>query len=232
MAFCNCRNNTLMGLRPVTDFFLDTTHYIRDPDIRMPDTKNGRIETDDVSLYYTVRGAGPVLLILQGGAGNADGSESLANELADRFMVVTYDRRGLSRSGTAEPEDDEIATHAADVARLIAAVSPEPAFVFGSSFGAVVGLELVVRYGPSVHLLVAHEPPVYRLLKGAEKEEALRSHIELQEAFQREGLPAAMKLMIARSGVDFTDREPEVPSPHLAAAADPQAASQRFADLN
>jgi hypothetical protein len=27
-----------------------------------------------VNLYYTIRGVGPMLLIVQGGAGNADGS--------------------------------------------------------------------------------------------------------------------------------------------------------------
>ena len=37
----------------------------------------GQLDTPEVSLYYTIRGDGPVLLILQGGAGNADGSEDL-----------------------------------------------------------------------------------------------------------------------------------------------------------
>ncbi|MFZ0593851.1 MAG: alpha/beta hydrolase [Bryobacteraceae bacterium] len=187
----------------------------------------GLIESPEVNLYYTKRSAGPMLLILQGGAGNADGSEALA----DRFTVVTYDRRGLSRSKPLGAEGCELATHAADAGRLIAALSPEPAFVFGSSIGALIGLELAAHHSEHVRLLVAHEPPVYRLLNGAEQEEALRSHAELHETFQREGLPAAMKLMIARSGVDINDREPEVPAP-LAPAMDPQSAAQRLADLH
>ena len=56
---------------------------------------------------------------------------------------------------------------------------------------------------------------------GAERDEALRGLTEALEAFRKEGIPAAMKIMIARSGVDFNDREPEVPPP----------AAQRFADL-
>jgi hypothetical protein len=68
------------------------------------------------------------------------------------------------------------------------------------------------------------------LLEGADQDEALRSHAALLETFRREGVPAAMKLMIARSGVDLSDREPDVPAP-VAPAPDSQAAAQRFADL-
>jgi len=195
----------------------------------MTDIANGRIETPEVSLYYTIRGTGPILLILQGGGGNADGSESLANELADRFTVVTCDRRGLSRSKPVRTESNEIATHAADAAHLIAGLSAEPVFVFGSSMGALIGLELAAHHGARVRKLIAHEAPVYGLLEGPEQEEVLRSQMELQETFHRGGLPAAMKMMLARSGVDLSDREADVPLP--TPSTDPQAAEQRFADL-
>jgi pimeloyl-ACP methyl ester carboxylesterase len=143
---------------------------------------------------------------------------------------VTYDRRGLSRSTPVRTEKYEIATHADDAAQLIAALSAGPAFVFGSSMGALIGLELAARHPDRVRLLIAHEPPVYALLEGAERAEALWGHTETIEAFRREGLPAAMKLMIARAGVDFNDREPEVPSP-VAAATEPKTAAQRIPDL-
>jgi pimeloyl-ACP methyl ester carboxylesterase len=191
--------------------------------------KNGRLQTDEVTLYYTIRGSGPMLLILQGGAGNADGAEDLANQLAGDFTVVTYDRRGLSRSTPIQAERYDIAAHGDDAARLIAALTGEPAFVFGSSIGALIGLELAAHHGAHVRALVAHEPPVLRLLEGAEQEEALRRHIEASETFQRDGIPAAMKLMVALAGVDINDREPEVPAPTL--AADPKVAAQRLADL-
>jgi pimeloyl-ACP methyl ester carboxylesterase len=86
----------------------------------------------EVDLYYTIRGEAPVLLLLPGGSANADGSESLANELATRFRVVTYDRRGLSRSTRFETKNYGIAGHAADAARLAETLSAEPAFVFGA----------------------------------------------------------------------------------------------------
>jgi pimeloyl-ACP methyl ester carboxylesterase len=188
-----------------------------------------QLETPEVNLYYTVRGSGPMLLILQGGAGNADGSEALANELSSDFTVVTYDRRGLSRSTPIRAERYEIATHADDAARLIGALSTEPAFVFGSSLGALIGVELVARHPGVVRLLIAHEPGLYALLEGAERDEALRGHKEAIETFQQEGIPAAMKLMFARSGTEI-DSEAEVPVPSVS-TADPKAMEQHFANL-
>ena len=191
--------------------------------------RNGRLQTDEVTLYYTIRGSGPMLLILQGGAGNAAGSEDLANQLADEFTVVTYDRRGLSRSTPIRAERYDIATHADDAARLIGALTNEPVFVFGSSIGALIGLELAAHRGAHVRTLIAHEPPVMRLLDSMEREEALRRHAEALETFRRDGVPAAMRLMVALAGVDIHDREPEIAAPAL--AADPEVAARRFADL-
>jgi pimeloyl-ACP methyl ester carboxylesterase len=195
----------------------------------LPDMRNGPLQTDEATLYYTIRGSGPLLLILQGGSGNADGAEELANQLAGDFTVVTYDRRGLSRSTPIQAERYDIAAHGDDAARLITALTDEPAFVFGSSIGALIGLELAAHYGALVRTLIAHEPPVLRLLEGVEQGEALRRHTEVLETFQRDGIAAAMKLMVALAGVDINDREPEVMAPAL--AADPKVAAQRFADL-
>jgi pimeloyl-ACP methyl ester carboxylesterase len=191
--------------------------------------RTGELQTDEVNLYYTIRGSGPMLLILQGGAGNADGAENLANQLADDFTVITYDRRGLSRSTPIRAERYDIAKHGDDAARLVTALANEPVFVFGSSIGALIGLELAMRHSVHVRALIAHEPPVLRLLEAMEQEEALRRHTEALETFQRDGVQAAMKLMVALAGVDINDREPDIPAPIL--AADPKVAAQRFADL-
>jgi pimeloyl-ACP methyl ester carboxylesterase len=192
--------------------------------------ETSRLETPEVNLYYTVRGSGPMLLMLQGGAGDADGSEALANELSCDFTVVTYDRRGLSRSTPIHAERYEIATHADDAARLLGELSGEPAVVFGSSLGALIGVELVTRHPGVVRLLIAHEPGLYALLEATERDEALRGHREALETFQREGMPAAMKLMFARSGTDLNDREAEIPAPSVS-TADPKAMEQHFANL-
>jgi pimeloyl-ACP methyl ester carboxylesterase len=59
---------------------------------------------------------------------------------------VTYDPRGLSRSTfDGEPQDTTVQTFAEDAHRLLAAIDTQPAYVFGSSGGALVGFELVSR---------------------------------------------------------------------------------------
>ena len=100
------------------------------------------------SLYYELSGSGPLLLVVQGGAGGAEGAAGLARQLADAFTVVSYDRRGFSRSPLDGPADaaGNIAQHADDAGRLLAALTDEPAFVFGSSIGALIGLDLASRH--------------------------------------------------------------------------------------
>jgi pimeloyl-ACP methyl ester carboxylesterase len=52
------------------------------------------------------------------------------------------------------------------------AVGDEPAYVFGSSGGAITGLALVAHCPGHVQTLVAHEPPLALLLPEAEEARA------------------------------------------------------------
>ena len=110
-------------------------------------TNDGTVRVAGATLFYRVRGNGPLLLILSGGDGDADTTDALCDQLLDRYTVVTYDRRGLSRSTIdADVGDLQIATHSEDAHHLLIALSHEPAFVFGSSIGALIGLDLVARH--------------------------------------------------------------------------------------
>jgi pimeloyl-ACP methyl ester carboxylesterase len=60
-----------------------------------------------------------------------------------------------------------------DAQRLIVESTNQPALVFGSSVGALIGLELVARHPEKVRLLVAHEPPAWELLPDDERDNAV-----------------------------------------------------------
>lgn len=162
------------------------------------------------ALHYKVRGNGPLLLLLQGGDGDADAADALAGHLAGDYTVLSYDRRGLSRSPVSDPATPVgMSTHSEDASRLLAAVGSEPALVFGVSLGAVLGLDLISRRPEQVRLLVAHEPPATGLLPEPERGQAIRDQEEVEELYRREGTAAAMRKFVAVAGIRFDDREPK-----------------------
>ncbi len=80
------------------------------------------LKVPGASLYYEVRGSGPVLLMMPGGPADATTFRRIENNLASRYSVVTYDPRGLSHSKLDEPLDDSkmVQIFADDVHRLLA----------------------------------------------------------------------------------------------------------------
>jgi pimeloyl-ACP methyl ester carboxylesterase len=105
---------------------------------------------------------------------------------------VTYDQRGHSRSTLdGEPEDIPVALHAEDAAAILAAMGDDPAYVYGSSGGGTIGLELVARYPDRVRTLVAHEPPLMELLPDATRWRA--AFADISETYRTEGAFAAME---------------------------------------
>ncbi|MBD5797501.1 hydrolase [Bacillus pseudomycoides] len=149
--------------------------------------KNGTLQVPGASLYYEIRGKGPVLLMIHGGGGDADKFLNVANHLADWYTVVTYDRRGHSRSHpTDQTEDYRVETHSDDAHRLLAKLTDEPAYVFGSSSGAVIGLDLCVRHPEQVKLLIPHEPVLLQLLFGDEQVQARKFMENLMKNHQNE----------------------------------------------
>ncbi|HJZ68036.1 MAG TPA: alpha/beta hydrolase [Blastocatellia bacterium] len=176
--------------------------------------KDNSLRVEGATLFYQVRGSGPPLLILQSGHGDADAANALCDELADRYTVITYDRRGMSRSKIDAPDESlTLATHSDDAHRLFTALTNERSFVFGSSIGALIGLDLVARHPDQVAVLVAHEPPAFELLPEKERNRAMRLQEEAEEAFRREGAEAGFKKFVELAAVDYNDREPEVALP-------------------
>ncbi|WP_214322555.1 alpha/beta fold hydrolase [Nonomuraea sediminis] len=158
-----------------------------------------------------LRGTGPLLLLIAGGDGDAGVSSTLAGHLADRYTVLTYDRRGLSASRISpEAGAPDITTHADDVHHLLAALTSEPAYVCGSSIGALIALEFAGRHPEQVRTLVAHEPPATQLLTEPERERAAAAQSSVEATFAASGALAALREFAVLAGVDPSDREPDV----------------------
>jgi pimeloyl-ACP methyl ester carboxylesterase len=143
-----------------------------------------------VQLYYEVRGSGPPVLFIMGATGDAGHFATVADQLADEFTVVTYDRRGNSRSsrppgwGTTTVEEQ-----ADDAAGLLRALELAPAVVFGSSSGAICALSLLIRHPELVRGAILHEPPMLSVLERSDDVQAAVG--QLVEAGMAAGGPSA-----------------------------------------
>src|SRR4051794_631229 len=106
--------------------------------------ETGMLRVAGAHLYFEVRGTGPVLLISQSGEGDAGRSVDLVDRLLSEHTVITYDRRGLSRSTLDDAaRGATVEEHADDVLRLLDHLTGEPVTMLGMSFGATIGLHLV-----------------------------------------------------------------------------------------
>ncbi|MFD9353985.1 alpha/beta fold hydrolase [Streptomyces sp. NPDC060031] len=171
----------------------------------------GTLPVPGAALHYRLEGSGPLLLIAQSGEGDADRSIDLVSHLAGDFTVLTYDRRGLSRSRLDEPgRTTSLDEHAEDVRRLLASLTDEPALMLGCSFGAVIGLHLAARHPGRVATLVAHEPVAPRLLPAADRVRHEAELAELQEIHRSGGLGAVFPEIARAVGIDLSrpDTEP------------------------
>jgi pimeloyl-ACP methyl ester carboxylesterase len=137
-----------------------------------------RLDVPGAQLYYEVRGSGPLLLVV-GQPMTSGPFAPLADLLADRYTVVTYDPHGVGESTVEDPSlpvTPEVEAY--DLANVIDAVGGGPADVFGTSGGAVAGLALAVRHPDKVRTLIAHEPPIPELLPDASHIQAVVDDVE------------------------------------------------------
>ncbi len=184
------------------------------------------LQLPGATLYYETRGSGPVLLLIAGGASDAGVFEDVASFLAHDYTVVTYDPRGNSRSPLdGPPEDQQIEVHSDDARRLLETVADGPAAVFGTSSGAIVGLDLIARHPTLISRLVAHEPPMLEVLPDVAKWRAF--HDDVYDTYRREGAESAMQKWVVGVGLDVVVPPPgaELP-PHVAATMKRMAGNQ------
>jgi len=150
------------------------------------------LKVPGAQLSYEVSGSGPLLILIPGASGVGEVFRQVARPLAARYQVVTYDRRGFSRSQLQGDQDDDhrLSTDADDVRRLIEHLTDQPAIVFGNSSGAIVALEVLTHSPERVQTVVAHEPPVVFLLPDAAKWLAFFDGV--YDTYRKEGVPKAM----------------------------------------
>lgn len=157
------------------------------------------VKADGAGLYAGRRGDGPPLLMIAGGGGDGGALTTLAGILAASCTVITYDRRGNSRSPLYhDPVKITIAGQSADAAAVLRASGFDPARIFGNSGGAIIALDLAARHPHAAAVVVAHEPPLPRVLPDASQ--YLDVYDEIDRTLRAEGWEAAFTIFQSRAG--------------------------------
>jgi pimeloyl-ACP methyl ester carboxylesterase len=114
------------------------------------------VAVDDITVAYDVRGQGEPLLLIMGFAGTKEiWDPTFLDELARRFLVVTFDNRAIGGT-SAGTRPITVSQLADDTAGLIAALSLGRPTVLGYSMGGMVAQELAVRHPERVGRLIVY----------------------------------------------------------------------------
>jgi pimeloyl-ACP methyl ester carboxylesterase len=150
-----------------------------------------KVLNEGAEIYYERRGNGPMILLIHGAMEDAGYYSSAADILADKFTVVSYDRRCNSRSSGNRSVDMTVAQQARDAASIINAMGGGKAVVIGRSGGAIIGLELAATMPEVIDFLIVYEAPVIQILPKADAKK-WRSFVDnIYTKSQHEGSQAA-----------------------------------------
>src|SRR5918992_3536534 len=81
-----------------------------------------KVITEGADIYCERQGSGPLLLLIHGAMEDAGFYSSAADILAEKFTVVSYDRRYNSRSSGDRSAEMTVAQQARDAASIIRAM--------------------------------------------------------------------------------------------------------------
>jgi pimeloyl-ACP methyl ester carboxylesterase len=153
-------------------------------------TKTGYAAVNGVKIYYAISGHGSPVLFLHGGLSNSDYWGNQVKALAAKHTVITLDSRGHGRSSrNAQPFGYDLM--ADDVVGVLDTLKIPRVAVVGWSDGAIIGLDLAMRYPQRTGKVFAFAPNT--LTSG------VKDHVEQNPTFAA---------FIARAGNEYTHLSP------------------------
>jgi pimeloyl-ACP methyl ester carboxylesterase len=118
--------------------------------------QNRVTSTDGTRIALDRSGRGPALILVGGALSDRAGSAPLAERVASRFTVFSYDRRGRGESTDTPPYAVE--REVEDIEALVDEAGGA-AFVHGHSSGAVLALHAASKLAGKIRKLSLYEPP-------------------------------------------------------------------------
>ncbi|MEE8336552.1 MAG: alpha/beta hydrolase [Dehalococcoidia bacterium] len=177
------------------------------------------MQLDEVTIHYEQAGDGPLAFVFcHGLGGSGEGFE--ANEMqwyAQHFRTISWDNRGLGRSGQAAKYS--LPLYAADLDGLLAGLGIEQAVIFGVSWGGVLVQRFALDYPQRCAAIVIDSSSAevnarasdnwYQrgelarrgagALEGRALEPAFAGHVTVNEGAGREVAPEHLDSYVAQS---------------------------------
>jgi 3-oxoadipate enol-lactonase len=107
----------------------------------------------NIDLYYEFHGDGDPLILIRGLGSNADHWYEQVPVLSKDYRVVTFDNRGMARSG--DPGGDfSIKDMAMDTLGLMGVLGIKKAYVLGLSMGGMIAQEMAIHFPERIDRLI------------------------------------------------------------------------------
>ena len=117
-----------------------------------------------IDIEVVEEGAGPLVLLVHGSAGDRRTWDALTPRLSDESRILSYSRRYHWPNPPADDETDyTMGVHVADLMAIVGQLTSDPIDIVGHSYGGFVTLMLSLRYPGMVRRQVLIEPPVVPL---------------------------------------------------------------------
>ena len=122
------------------------------------------LKTEDVDLYYERTGEGQPMILIHGAVADADYFSESVPILRKFYDVITYDRRGNSRSTPKEGATFQIADQVKDVVALIEALDLQQVILVGHSAGGEMALETFRVATSRIARVILYETPLLSMI--------------------------------------------------------------------
>ncbi len=151
---------------------------------------------DGTIIAYDKKGQGPLLILVLGALNRRSQGKKLAELLADRFTVVSYDRRGRGDSTDKLPYSTE--KEVADIEALVDELS-DTAYLYGHSSGCVLALMAAQALTDKIKGLALYELPYNADPQAQRASQAYKKELSQLLAEDRRG--EAVALFVKSVGV-------------------------------
>jgi pimeloyl-ACP methyl ester carboxylesterase len=119
----------------------------------MKNHRSGRIEVNNINVYYEIHGEGEPLLLIEGLGYSSWMWFKQIPDFSKEYKVIVFDNRGVGN--TDKPESEyTIEMMADDAAGLLKALRLDSAHVLGVSMGGFIAQEMALKYPSIVKSLV------------------------------------------------------------------------------